>query len=76
MAKDVAGAEQRFSKPATVSRNIAVSTPAASSDVDDAPFDGAKAVSPAPSTESGEAKKMTSPEDILAALRRRQQAKA
>jgi hypothetical protein len=47
-----------------------------SADVADAPFDGAKAVSSttAPVAESGEAKKMTSPEDILAALRRRQQA--
>lgn len=78
MARDVAGAEKRFSKPATTPRNISVTAPTASADVADAPFDGAKAVSSTTASvaESGEAKKMTSPEDILAALRRRQQAKA
>lgn len=73
MASDVAAAESRFAKPAAVAptRNVSVSVPKATVE-EDAPFDGGKpAAEPA-----GDGKKMTSPEDILAALRRRQQSKA
>jgi hypothetical protein len=73
LGADMAAAEARFSKPTTVAatRNATISVPSTVDD-QDAPFDGGKLVQETAS----EPKKIASPEDILAALRRRQQAKA
>ena len=77
MDTEMAKAESRFAAPAST-RNVTVSAPKASAPVQeaeevDAPWE------PAPAAKAAEApaepKKVTNPEDILAALRRRQQAK-